>query len=392
MRISRRVADARYAIRDILVEARKVRQSGTKMYYLNIGDPVQYGFQPPENVTEALVRAVRDGNNYYADSEGLPDLREAIAEKERAKGLRTSADGVLVTNGVSEALDMVMLSMLEPGDEVLLPGPHYPPCASYIRLHGGVPVEFAVDGSEPDLDDIRSKITPRTAAICVTTPGNPTGWVFGKKSLQAIADVAGEHGLYVISDEIYDRIVFDGAYSGMGSVSPDVPVVVLNGFSKGHLMTGWRIGYVAFGGSDSLDGLRDNVNRLVTTRISVNLPVQHAALESLRGPQGYVGDFVSAIRRNRDAMVRRLDSMPGLSCRAPRGAFYAFPRIEENPCSSDWEFVLELVRNGVLAVPGSGFGSRYGRDHFRLVFLAPPDVFEPALDRIESVLSSTPTS
>lgn len=392
LKVSKRVAGVRYAIRDVLAEARRVRQQGTEMLYLNIGDPVQYGFHPPTNVTEAAIKAIRDGKNYYGDSEGLPDLREAIAKKETSKGLHTSAEGILVSNGVSEALDMVMSSIIEEGDEVLLPGPYYPPCAAYIKIHGGVPVEFAVNGSEPDIDDIRSKITPKTVAISIASPGNPTGWVFDKRSLQQLADVAGEHDLYIISDEIYDRIVFDGEFAGVGSISPDIPAVILNGFSKGHLMTGWRIGYVAFSDSTLLDNLRDNVRRLATMRIAANLPVQYAALESLRGPQDYVTDFVSEVKRRRDIVMRRLDSIPGLSCSVPRGTFYAFPKIEENPYSSDWEFVMKLIRRGVLTVPGSGFGSRYGSGHFRLVFLPQPDILESALDKIEDFLRSSSTS
>ena len=394
LKVSRRVAGVEYAIRDIVEAARRVERRGTSVTYLNIGDPVQYGFQPPDNVRDAMIQSIRRGENYYCDSEGIPELRSEIARKEAEKGLSVSADDIIVTNGVSEALDMVISSIVENGDEVLLPGPYYPPYASYVRLHGGVPVEFAVDleHSTPDLEDLRSKITERTVAICLISPNNPTGAVFSEGSLRRLVEIANEHSLYIICDEIYDRIVFDDTFAGIGRVSSDSPVILLNGFSKGYLMTGWRIGYIAFNQSAALAPLREHLPKLARVRICTNLPVQRAALESLRGPQGYVSRFVSELKKRRDIVVRRLNEMPNMSCPVPRGAFYAFPRIEENPYRTDKEFVLELLeRKGVLTVHGSGFGERYGSDHFRLVFLPEPDILESAMDRIGDFVS-TPTS
>lgn len=391
MKVSRKVAGVEYAIRDIVEAARRVERRGVAVDYLNIGDPVQYGFQPPGNVREALVRAVREGENYYCPSEGIQELRDEIARKEASKGLSVSGDDILVTNGVSEALDMVMSSIVEEGDEVLLPGPYYPPYASYIRLHGGVPVEFAVDleNSTPDMDDIRSKITERTVAVCLISPNNPTGAVFRESSLRKLVDIANEHGLYIICDEIYDKIVFDEEFTGIGRASSDSPVILLNGFSKGYMMTGWRIGYIAFNRSESLQDLRDVLPKLARVRICSNLPVQHAALESLRGSQGYVADFVAELKRRRDLVVRRFNSIPGISCPSPRGAFYAFPKIESNPYRTDHEFVMNLLeRKGVLTVHGSGFGRQYGSDHFRMVFLPPPEVLDAALDKIEDFVST----
>jgi aspartate/methionine/tyrosine aminotransferase len=388
------VAGVEYAIRDLVEAARRVERRGTSVTYLNIGDPVQYGFQPPDNVRDAMVQSVLRGENYYCDSEGIPELRSEIARKEAEKGLSVSGDDIIVTNGVSEALDMVISSIVENGDEVLLPGPYYPPYASYVRLHGGVPVEFAVDleRSTPDLEDLRSKITERTVAICLISPNNPTGAVFSEGSLRRLVEIANEHNLYIICDEIYDRIVFDGTFAGIGRVSSDSPVILLNGFSKGYLMTGWRIGYIAFNQSAALAPLREHLPKLAKVRICTNLPVQRAALESLRGPQGYVSRFVSELKKRRDIVVRRLNEMPNMSCPVPRGAFYAFPRIEENPYRTDREFVLELLeRKGVLTVHGSGFGERYGSDHFRLVFLPEPKILESAMDRIGDFVS-TPTS
>lgn len=389
MKVSGRVAGVEYAIRDIVAAAKRLEGAGRKIDYLNIGDPVQYGFQPPEHVREAYVGAIRAGRNYYSDSEGLPELRAEIAARERSKGLDAAPEGVVVTNGVSEALDMVVSSIVEDGDEVLLPGPYYPPYASYVRLHGGVPVEFAVDAesASPDIDDVRSKITARTVAICLISPNNPTGAVFGERALGRLVDLAAEHGLYVVCDEIYDEIVFDGRFAGIGRVASDAPVVLLNGFSKVRLMSGWRIGYVAFNDAcAALGPLRENLPKLARVRISTNLPVQHAALASLRGPHDYIGRFVSEVRRRRDLAVRRLNSMEGLSCPAPGGAFYAFPRIEgcAERFGSDERFVMGLLeKKGVLAVHGSGFGAQHGSGHFRIVYLPEEDALDRALDGIE---------
>jgi Aspartate/tyrosine/aromatic aminotransferase len=390
LKVSKKVVGVEYAIRDIVLAARKVEQSGMKVDYLNIGDPVQFGFQPPDNVKQALINSINKGENYYSTSEGLLELREEIAKKENAKGLSISADDVLITNGVSEGLDMVISSIVEEGDEVLLPGPYYPPYASYVRLHGGVPVEFSVDlnNSTPDIDDIKSKITSKTVAICLISPNNPTGVVFNENSLKELVDVANQHNLYIICDEIYDQIIFDDKFVGIGKVAGDSPVIILNGFSKVHLMSGWRIGYIVFNQSPQLESLREHLPKLARVRIATSLPVQHAALESLRGPQNYINDFVSEIKKHRDLVVKRLNEMPGLSCPNPKGAFYAFPKIEDNRFGTDKEFVTKLLESkGVLTVHGSGFGEQYGSGHFRLVYLPSLEILDSAMNKIEEFVS-----
>ena len=386
MKISKKVAGVEYAIRDIVSAAREIEKQGQKVEYLNIGDPVQFGFQPPDNVKQALVDAINNGNNFYTQSEGLPELLDEIAKKENAKGLSIDSKNVLVTNGVSEGLDMVISSIVEDGDEVLLPGPYYPPYASYVRLHGGKPIEFAVNlhNSQPDIDDIRSKITTKTVAICLISPNNPTGLIFDENSLKQIVNIANENSLYIICDEIYDKIVFDQKFTGIGKVAGDSPVIILNGFSKVHLMSGWRIGYIAFNDSPQLDSIRENLPKLARVRISTNLPVQYAALESLRGPQDYISEFVSELKQHRDYVIKRLNSMNNISCSNPQGAFYAFPKIENNPYNSDKDFVLELLKQkGVLTVHGSGFGAKYGSSHFRIVYLPKMGILETAMDKIE---------
>jgi len=379
-----------YAIRDIVLAARKVEQSGMQVDYLNIGDPVQFGFQPPENVKQALINSINRGENYYSTSEGLLELREEIAKKENAKGLSITADDILITNGVSEGLDMVISSIVEEGDEVLLPGPYYPPYASYVRLHGGIPVEFSVDlnNSTPDIDDIKSKITSKTVAICLISPNNPTGVVFNENALKELVDVANQHNLYIICDEIYDQIIFDDKFVGIGKVAGDSPIIILNGFSKVHLMSGWRIGYIAFNQSPQLESIREHLPKLARVRIATSLPVQHAALESLRGPQNYINDFVSEMKKHRDLVVKRLNEMPGLSCPNPKGAFYAFPKIEDNRFGTDKEFVTKLLESkGVLTVHGSGFGELYGSGHFRLVYLPSLEILDSAMNKIEEFVS-----
>jgi alanine-synthesizing transaminase len=390
LKVSKKVVGVEYAIRDIVLAARKVEQTGMKVDYLNIGDPVQFGFQPPDNVKQALIDSIKNGENYYSTSEGLLELREEIAKKENAKGLSITADDILITNGVSEGLDMVISSIVEEGDQVLLPGPYYPPYASYVRLHGGIPVEFSVDlnNSTPDFDDIKSKITSKTVAICLISPNNPTGVVFNENSLKKLVDLANQHNLYIICDEIYDQIIFDDKFVGIGKVAGDSPIIILNGFSKVHLMSGWRIGYIAFNQSPQLEALREHLPKLARVRIATSLPVQHAALESLRGPQNYINDFVSEIKKHRDLVVKRLNEIPGLSCPNPKGAFYAFPKIENNRFGNDKEFVTKLLESkGVLTVHGSGFGEQYGSGHFRLVYLASLEILDSAMNKIEEFVS-----
>ena len=274
IKISERLGRVEYAIRDIILHAREYQKTGRKIIYLNIGDPVAFDFKTPAHIKNALIDALNHDNDYYTDSEGWPDLRQSIVEKESGKkGLDLTFEDVLVTNGVSEGLDMVMGSIVEEKDEILLPGPYYPPYSSYAKFYGGNIVEFKIlsDGT-PDIDDIRKKITGRSKAICLINPSNPTGEVFDLKSLKSIVDIASENNLYIICDEIYDEIVFDNAFSCVGNVAKDAPVVLLNGFSKTYSMTGLRCGYICMNnGSRQLDSLRRNIFKLARVRIRFKL-------------------------------------------------------------------------------------------------------------------------
>ncbi|MFI5422786.1 MAG: aminotransferase class I/II-fold pyridoxal phosphate-dependent enzyme [Nitrososphaerales archaeon] len=391
MKVSDRTSGVEYVIRDIISYARKYESTGKQIIYLNIGDPVKYDFKTPDHIKAALINAVTKDQNYYAESEGLPELRKAIVEKESQKGFPVADSDVLVTNGVSEGLDMTLASIVDPGTEVLMPGPYYPPYASYVKFYGGKPIEFKLyEDGRPDVEDVASKINSKSRAICIISPNNPTGEVFDRKGLQQLIDIATEHNLYVICDEIYDNIVFDEQFTSIGRVASDAPVVLLNGFSKGYLMTGWRCGYICLN-SDSrkLDGLRENVPKLARVRISSNLPVQIAAIQALRGPQDHIIEMVQKLRKRRDYVVKRLNSINGISCKLPRGAFYVFPKIElEHRWKDDREFVLDLLNStGVLTVQGSGFGREFGAGHFRIVYLPPENVLEEAMDKIESFVS-----
>ena len=276
MKVSERTSGVEYAIRDIILHAKSYEESGKEIIYLNIGDPVRFDFKTPDHIKKALIDAVNNEENYYAESEGLPELKRAVVEKENEKGLAVVEEDVIISNGVSEGLDMVMASVVDPNSEVLMPGPYYPPYASYVKFYGGRPIEFQLhQNGGIDVEDIVSKITPKSRAICIINPNNPTGEVFDRKNLQKVIDLATEYDLYLICDEIYDKIVFDEQFVGIGRVSKDAPVILLNGFSKSYLMTGWRCGYICLN-SDSkrLESLRTNIPKLARVRIASNLPVQ----------------------------------------------------------------------------------------------------------------------
>jgi alanine-synthesizing transaminase len=379
-----------YAIRDITIHARRYEKSGRKIIYLNIGDPVKYDFPTPDHIKKALIDAISNDFNYYADSEGILELRQAIVKKESLKGLSITVEDVLVTNGISEGLDMVAASIVEPNSEILMPGPYYPPYASYVKFYGGKPIEFRLteDGT-PDLDDIKSKITSKARALCIINPNNPTGEVFNSKNLKQLIDVAAEHDMYIICDEIYDKLVFDQEFTGIGKVAKDAAVILLNGFSKVYLMTGWRCGYICMNSDcQKLENIRSNIPKLARVRIAANLPVQKAAVAALQGPQSYIAKMVSKLKKRRDLVVKRLNEIDGISCKLPNGAFYTFPKILLNGWKDDKDFVLDLLnKTGILTVHGSGFGE-LGKGHFRIVYLPNEQVLQEAMDKLSNFINS----
>jgi alanine-synthesizing transaminase len=393
--VASRAAEIEYAIRDMLAVAREVERSGKKVIYLNIGDPAKFDFQPPAHVRKALAKAVESGCNYYAASEGIPALKEAIAEKEnRTNSVPISSEDVIVTSGISEGIQFLMGAIVQPGDEILVPGPTYPPYISFVKYFGGTPVAYRTveeDDWLPDLEDLRRKITDRTRAMVIVNPNNPTGSLYDERTLKQMLDIAAEHRLLVASDEIYDRLVYDSKFTSTASLAKDIPVIGLNGFSKTYVMTGWRLGYMYFHDPrNTLEGLKEAILKEGRIRLCTTTPIQHAGVRALRGPQKQIEEIVSKLKKRRDHFLRRIRSIPGLTCTTPKAAFYLFPRISLNHrWKSDKDFAVDLVRRtGVLVVNGSGFDQTYGAEHFRTVFLPPLRVIDEAANRIEQFMRS----
>lgn len=389
-----RAKNIEYAIRDVIVHTQELMKNGKKIYYLNIGDPAAFDFKTPQHVKDALCKAIEDDDNYYSPSEGRLELREAIVNKEkRVNGIDITADKVLITEGISEGIQMILAALVEKGDEILFPGPTYPPYISYTKFFGGKPVAYETieeEGWIPNIDDLRSKITSKTRAIVITNPNNPTGSVYSQKMLQEMVDIAGEYDLPILSDEIYDQLTFEKDFISTAYLSKDVPIVGLNGFSKVYQMTGWRLGYMYFKGEGKeIDELKLAVEKECRIRICANTPVQIAATEALNGSQDFVKDIVEKLKQRRDFSYKRLNEIEGISTSKPEGAFYIFPKIHEvgTRWKTDMEFVVELLKaTGVLIVNGSGFDPVYGKGHARIVFLPPIEELEGAYNALEQFM------
>lgn len=384
---ARHIANVKYAIRNIAVEAARLEAQGMKILPCNIGDPLRFDFATPPHLIEAVARAMRDGNNQYVASAGLKEAREAIAATLRPS---VRPEDVFVTAGVSEALDLALTALLESGDEVLLPSPGYPLYnAIAARLQATV-VPYFLDESKGwalDAEEIASKVTSRTKAIVICNPNNPTGAVATREQLQRVLEVARQHRLVVLSDEIYDRLLFGGEHVPTATLSDDVPLITLNGLSKAYLCPGWRVGWLAFHTPKLLAPVAAAVQRLADARLCGPGPFQYAVKPALQGPQDHVPEMMKKLRARRDLMVRRLRALPGISVVEPQGAFYALPSLERDWAGGDEGFVLELVREtGVLFVHGDGFGQRPGSRHFRVVFLPPEPVLSAAFDGLAAFL------
>jgi len=391
VKVTERVRTIEYAIRDVIVYAKQLAKTGKKLYYLNIGDPVAFDFDTPPHVKQALMKAVEEGANAYSPSEGLPELRQAISEKERrVNGVDISADDIIVTAGISEGIQMIMAALIDAGDEILLPGPTYPPYISYAKFFGGKPITYETveeNGWQPNIDDLRIKISERTCGIVIINPNNPCGALYEEKVVKQILDLAGEHDIPVLSDEIYDQIIYEGKFVSTAYLAKDVPVIGLNGFSKAYLMTGWRLGYIYFHDQENqLQELKQCLEKEARIRLCANTPVQKAGVAALNGPQDHIKELVGKLRRRRDYAWKRLNEIEGISCAKPEAAFYVFPKIHAvgSKWKTDREFVLELLKEtGVLFVHGSGFDPVYGAGHIRGVFLPPIETLEHALNEVE---------
>jgi len=389
--VTERVQNIEYAIRDVIVHAKQVERTGKKIFYLNIGDPVAFDFDTPPHIKQALINAVEGGANAYAPSEGLPELRHAITLKEkRVNGVEVSAGDVIVTQGISEGIQMVMAALIDAGDEILLPGPTYPPYISYARFFGGNPITYETvekNGWQPNVDDLRRKISKKTRGIVVINPNNPCGALYEEKVVKQIVDLAGEYDVPVLSDEIYDQIIYGKKFVSTAALAKDVPVIGLNGFSKAYLMTGWRLGYLYFHDKkERLEELKHGIEKETRIRLCANTPVQKAGVAALNGPQEHIKETVQKLKQRRDYALKRLNEIEGISCTKPEGAFYVFPRIHAvgSRWKTDMEFALDLLREtGVLFVHGSGFDQTYGAGHVRGVILPPIETLEQAFDEVE---------
>ncbi|MHA2379916.1 MAG: aminotransferase class I/II-fold pyridoxal phosphate-dependent enzyme [Candidatus Thorarchaeota archaeon] len=391
-----RAANLKYAIRDIVVAARQYEsEKGEKPLYLNIGDPIKYDWKTPDFMVEAMCNAAREGVNGYAPSEGLDELKEAAADKEkRVNDIDVDASRIVATAGVSEAIQFLTGALVNDGSELLVPGPSYPPYISYVTYFGGNPVEYRTIEEEdwsPDTDDLRKKISDKTVGILVINPNNPSGAVYDAKTLKEIASIAGEHKLPLISDEIYDQLTFDKEQTPMVKAAGEVPVIGFNGVSKVYLAPGWRVGYVYYhDGDGELEPLRDAMVRQARIRICNNGPAQMAAVAALRSDGSHLTNVMKKLRERRDLIWKRLNAIDSVSTRLPQAAFYIMPKIElRGRWKDDTEFVLDVLREtGVVFVPGSGFGAAYGTGHFRSVYLPPPDMIATAMDKLESFMDA----
>ncbi len=397
---AQRSLQVEYAIRDVVLPARELEAQGHEVLKLNIGDPIPYGFQPPEHMVAAMAEAARAGHNGYTASEGDPDLVDAIVRREkRRNGIDYSADDVIVGSGVGEVMQLLFGAAVVPGDEVLIPGPTYPPYESLVRYFGGEPVFYRTveeDDWQPDIDDVRGKIGPKTKAVCLINPNNPTGALYEERVVKQFADLVGEHQdqCFLISDEIYDEMTFDGKQVASASVAPDVPMVTFNGFSKVYLVPGWRLGHSLWNDpTGSLAQVKEAMLKVARNRICASSIAQKAAAAALDGPQDHIQAMNDALRPRRDFAVKRLNEIEGISSARPDGAFYAFPRIDSlaagasAPWKNDKEFVLNLLQEEkVLTVHGSGFDKTYGKDHFRIVILPNEETLGTAFDRIEAFM------
>ena len=382
---ARRLDNVRYAIRDLAVLADQLVQQGKKILYLNVGDPNIYDFQTPAHLVEAVAKAMRDNKNGYAPSQGIPQAVEAIRSEAVRKGI-TSVQDVFVTSGASEAVDACITALVNPGENILTPRPDYP-LYSAVLCKLGIEINTydlnEEDGWQPDLVDLENKITPKTRAIVLINPNNPTGSVCTRRMLEQIAELARRHNLVIFSDEIYDKLMLDDdAHISIAAVAPDVPAVTFGGMSKNYLAPGWRLGWgIVSGDAAAVKPYVEGIHRLLRARLCANHPEQYAIKPALEGPQDHLIETNKKLRSRRDLTVKTFNSTPHMSCVSPRGAFYAFPRLDIP--EGDDVFVKELLlEKHVLVVHGSGFGQRPGSKHFRVVFL--PD--EATLTRAYSAI------
>jgi alanine-synthesizing transaminase len=375
--VAGRVHGFTYAIRNIVAEAKKVEAAGRTVKYLNIGDPIPFGFATPAHMIEAVDKAMRDGHNGYGPSPGIASAREAVADDFTARGVPIPPDRVVLTSGTSEGIEIALNALANPGEEVMVPSPTYPLYTAVTAKIAARTVYYRTDpgnGWLPDLDHIRSLITPKTRALVVIDPNNPTGAVYPESIRKELIGLASRHGFVLLADEVYGDLAYDGPTPPMARIDTGAPVISFGSLSKAYLAPGWRAGWMAVGTSPRLADVLAAVLKLADGRLCATVPMQHAITAALRGDRSHQVAFRQALRERASLTVARLNAIPGMSCVAPTGAFYAMPKIDLPAGRTDEDYVLALLREaGVLCVYGSGFGTKPGDGFFRVVFLASPE-------------------
>ena len=373
-----------YAIRNIVVEAQKVEAAGTRVRYLNIGDPVAFGFKTPPHLIAAVERAMRDGHNNYGPSAGIPAAREAVAGEYTNNGFPVSADRVFITAGTSEGIELTLGAIVEAGGEVLVPMPTYPLYTAVLAKLDAKAKYYRLDAARgwmPDLEHLKSLVTSATRALVIIDPNNPTGAVYPAATRRALLDFADQHGLLVLADEVYGDLGFDGAVEPYGKLDPDAAIISFSSLSKAYLAPGWRTGWMACGNSPRLNDVVAAVRKLADGRLCSTVPMQYAIAGALTGDRSHQPAFRRELKARADLTVSRLSAMPGVSCVAPTAAFYAMPQVALPPGRTDEDYVKALLHaTGVLCVYGSGFGLPPEDGFLRIVFLAPLDELNEIYD------------
>ncbi len=395
---SRKLADVCYDIRGpVLDEAKRLEDEGHRILKLNIGNPAPFGFEAPDEILVDMIATLPQAQG-YSDSKGIVSARRAVTQYYRLKGVEgVGIEDVYLGNGVSELIVMAMQAMLDNGDEVLIPAPDYPLWTAATALAGGTPVHYLCDetaGWQPDLADLAAKITPRTKAIVVINPNNPTGAVYSTQTLMSIVELAREHGLVLMADEIYDKILYEQArHIALASLAPDLFCLSFNGLSKAYRVAGFRSGWMALSGpKHHARPFIEGLNILANMRLCANVPAQHVIATALGGYQS-INELVlpgGRLLAQRNRAWEMLNEIPGVSCVKPGGALYLFPRLdpEVHEIRDDERFALDLVRQEkILVVQGSGFNWPHP-DHFRIVTLPMLTDLEEAVERIGNFLSS----
>ena len=395
--VTSRASQIEYAIRDVVVPANALEAEGHEIIKLNIGDPLAYpGLPTPDHMISAYQKALLDQKNGYSPAYGIPELRKAISNNEQNKlngGWSCDPNDVYVCHGVTEALQIIFATFLDPGDEVLAPGPHYPPYMAYPQLFGGKTVEYRLDPDNNwkiDFDDLKAKMNDKVKLLVLINPNNPTGNVITQQEIEEIVELASRwENCTIISDEIYDRLNFNGNHISTASVSYNVPVITLNGVSKVYYAPGWRIGYMALHDPiNKLSNIKDGLERLLRSRLCASTPAQYGYLAGLNDADAWMNDYLSPLKERNDVCVSLINDIEGLSVEKPQGAFYMFIKLTENHWNNrDKDFVLDLLHSKhVLTVHGSGFSNQFGKNHFRVVFLPSEKILIEAFNRIDDFL------